>query len=258
MKTIFNYLLLNILIAQTAFATETQVFLQTDGQERINTTAMDSGDGIAFYAVAGRSYCCSVYKAHVTNFVDPSFPRFSDLKQIVVNSSTIIPFTARGTADPGIFLANNHPAPENARGCFTATISNRHIFAVTLSGNDVTNIASSCTETTLFGGFNTSVTDFNFLEIRNVSNVSVTGKISAFDSVSNQQVINDREFTVEAGRRLDVDIHSLTGPSKFGPVTLSHDGPPGSLQAQVSQYNLTSSSPLEIIPVAVEVLKPRH
>jgi hypothetical protein len=124
------------------------------------------------------------------------------------------------------------------------------------------NTYGHCTDTTLYGGFNTSVTDFNFIEISNVlksnsiSTGVITGKIVAIDSISDTIII-DREFTIQAGSRTDVDIHSISGPGKFGQVIIYHDGPPGSLQAVSSQYRIVTQNPLDFKPVSQQQFETR-
>ena len=122
---------------------------------------------------------------------------------------------------------------------------------------------ANCDETTLYAGFNTSVTDFNFLELTNLLDTGTTSGgsrdltaiVTAVNTVPNPDVtvINGESFTVPVGSRTDVDIHSRSGPGAFGPVKICHNGAPGSLKAVVSQYNITSTAPFDFAPVSQEV-----
>ena len=260
-------LLASCMLVECAFAVEAQPSLAVDKTDVTIVPLMDSGDSVIFQAQAGRSYCCEIYRAFPTTAIDGVFEaRFDSLVSVSpLGIATPLPFTARGQAEPeiplGVTSGATPPLPENTRLCFTASVSSLHgcgtKFGTNGNAANVPNIAVRVVETTLFGGFNTSITDFNFLEIRNISNVTITGKVDAFDSVTDQEVLSDVSFTVQAGKRVDIDIHSRTGPGKFGPVVLTHDGPYGTIQAQVSQYNIVTVSPLDFVPVAAERLQPR-
>ena len=92
-----------------------------------------------------------------------------------------------------------------------------------------------CNETTLYGGYNTSISEFNFLEVLNTTNSTITGAITATNA-DGTVIINQQVFTVQANRRADFDLHTAAGPGKFGLVQVVHTGPYGALQAYVSQY----------------------
>lgn len=92
-----------------------------------------------------------------------------------------------------------------------------------------------CIETTLYGGYNTSISEFNFLEVLNTTNTTITAAITATNA-DGTVVINQRIFSVAPNRRADIDLHTAAGPGKFGLLQLVHNGPYGALQAYVSQY----------------------
>ena len=108
-----------------------------------------------------------------------------------------------------------------------------------------------CDETTLYGGYNTNVNDFNFLEILNITNTTLNAAITATNS-DGTVVIAQQVVTVQPNRRADIDLHTPAGANKFGLLEVIHNGPKGGLQASVSQYDgtvsnfvLTSSLPLK-------------
>jgi hypothetical protein len=133
------------------------------------------------------------------------------------------------------------------------------IFAGNAAGTSTVteDVIMNCRETTLLGGFNTSVTDFNFLELTNSlnsNNGTITGTVVARNAISDTEILNVG-FTINPGDRSDIDIHSAAGPGAFGPVFVCHDGPPNSVVAVMSQYNITSQAPLEFEPVAQTVFQ---
>jgi hypothetical protein len=69
----------------------------------------------------------------------------------------------------------------------------------------------------------------------NISNKPILVKVTATNYDGNV-VINGGQFSIPAGQRVDVDIHSPAGPGVFGSLKLSHDGPLGAVQANLSQY----------------------
>ena len=121
-----------------------------------------------------------------------------------------------------------------------------------------------CEETTLVGGFNTSVTDFNFLEIsaqaKSTSTVVVSGRV-IINTVVNPQTIEIPfaiDFSGSTKQRQDISIHDAIGNTKdFGQVTLIHNGANGMVRARISQYRIVTLSPLDFEPVLQEVMTPR-
>ena len=167
----------------------------------------------------------------------------------------------RGTSEPAIGVYNGNQYPSLTRICFMAPTRSYYSFPIEL-GTLPADYTISCTETTLFGGFNTSVTDFNFLELTNTldgpaETETIKARIFARDSVSQQTIIHNSVVQIPPGDRRDVDIHSVAGAGAFGPLFVTHDGPPGSLKATVSQYNITSTNPLVFVPVARQELESR-
>ena len=132
----------------------------------------------------------------------------------------------------------------------TPTTTDRFILTVAAAKGGGELVRVRCFATTLFGGYNTNVNDFNFLELTNTGNATINGTITAinFDGTT---VINAQAFSVPSQRRVDVDLHTPAGADKFGLVRVTTDGPLGTLQAVVSQYAgtvsnfvLTGSAPL--------------
>ena len=124
---------------------------------------------------------------------------------------------------------------------------------------DAQNVLVRCYETTLTGGFNTSVTDFNFLEMTNTlgefktDDGVITGTITLWNSITNQEIL-EKSFSLAPGERKDENIHEAVGPGAFGTVQICHNAPQGALKGVVSQYNITNLSPLDFEPVLQQPL----
>jgi hypothetical protein len=168
----------------------------------------------------------------------------------IASVSTTIDATVDFT---GVDRSTTTPAHSHGkRLCFLSTVTE---FVSISFGNlapSPTNLDTQCNETSLFGGYNTNANPFNFLEISNTTNSTITGKIYAtnFDGTV---VVNGTAFSVAAGRRTDVDLHTPAGANKYGLLKIIHDGPLGALQANVSFYSgtpadLTLRGTVPVIP----------
>lgn len=135
-------------------------------------------------------------------------------------------------------------APSHSHGrrvCFIAPKTEVVLITTGTISTSPSPLDAQCNETSLFGGYNTNANPFNFLEISNLSNESISGKIYAtnFDGTV---VIDGNSFTVPAGLRVDVDLHTAAGANKFGILKIIHDGPLGGLQANTSYYSGTPAA----------------
>ena len=234
----------------------------TAGQTIKLTDVTGMVDEVDFIASAGRCYCCDIIEHTGSN------TRFGNMN-VFGNGSPTLQISNRGAAEPIIKDSGSDPNNES-RKCFSVSSSDPlDKFRVTMqilvggsgsgsiSGGDV---SITCRETTLAGGFNTSVTDFNFLELTNTlqanegDNGVITGRIIARNSINDTEIVNS-SFSVNPTDRLDIDIHSAAGSGAFGPIFICHNGPPNSLKAVTSQYNITNQSPLNFEPVAQTVFE---
>ncbi len=198
------------------------------------TYTVQTGDKFLIDLGASRSYACEAVP------LDP-LTEF-DFDQAVVGQATSgesIQAKFAGSIVPQI----GGETGGNADNRVTVTPTTTDRFALTVatakSGGELVEVR--CYATTLFGGYNTNVNDFNFLELTNTGNQTLSGTITAinFDGTT---VIDGLAFSVPAQRRVDVDLHSPAGPNKFGLVRVTTDGPLGTLQANVSQYSGTVSN----------------
>lgn len=229
---------------------------RTAGQD---ITLIASTDHIRFYADAGSSYSCEVLSPG-----GPANGYFSAPVRVIADNGT----GATTTVNPRACGSDNpRVGVDPARFCFIVpgTISFPLVEVdVGWTGMYPANVRLTCDETTLYTGFNTSVTNFNFLELTNTLDRAttesfllrdLTASITAINTVpaTDVVVINGASVTILANSRTDVDIHSAAGVGAFGPVKIAHNGAPGSLKAVMSQYNIVTTSPLTFAPVSQEV-----
>ena len=124
-------------------------------------------------------------------------------------------------------------------------------------------VANGDEVTTLYGNYNTSVSEFNFLELTartSLPTSTVTGTIRLKSSVTGIATTQPFSFSLDsttgASRRQDIAIHGLLrGFADFGEIKITHDGAPGQLSARVSQYDVTSVSPLDFTLVGQDVCR---
>jgi len=206
-------------------------------------TANDGGTSLAVGTTAftahletNRSYACSAHMAEIGNNLD--------ISSVIDPSAGSVIFSEIGNVTP-VMLADSSNDPDN-RVSITPSgsgtqVSGAYIISVLNGGSSASVGRLDCMETTLYGGYNTNVNDFNFLEISNLTNTTITGTITAvnFDGTT---VINRQAFSVSANNRADVDLHTPAGLNRFGVIRVTHNGPFGALQASVSQYSGTALS----------------
>lgn len=197
-----------------------------------------------------RSFCCTISSIHA------ALLRFGAVRV----GSVDLTVAERGFSDPILPFLSGNPNPARARVCFSSLpnsigfVSLQMLVSVSGEGGSASDVRVLCEETSLFGGYNLSVTNFNFLELTNTTSESISGEIRGTNSVTNEAFT--RDFTVAALARTDIAIHELVSGG-FGPVVITHDGAPGSLRAITSQYRIVSTDPLNFQPVKQDDFKTR-
>jgi hypothetical protein len=243
-----KYLLLALLlIIPFPSSSSAQTFFELAAGETFEFSSFDTSDTIFSTVENGRSYCCEVFHVGQSNVV----PRF---EEITSSGGTLENKASRGRNAPWLGAGTNSV---DSRQCFrfvAAESSPRTFITLDIEAVNppIPNARVRCRETTLFGGFNTSVTDFNFIEITNtLASTDIDGtinvKVQANANVAGGEVLNST-LTLNAGERKDVDVHSVVGKD-FGPVVITHNGPPGSIRAVNAQYRIVTQSPLDFEPV---------
>lgn len=214
----------------------------------------DSGDGIIDGSVVavqldeGLSYCCSFHPDNGGMAI------FAVSTTVAVDGAPSFTAVDRTGATPS--LTASTLGYTGSRLCFTATKTGTARITISdifVNSQPVTTI---CEETTLYGDFNTNANPFNFLEITNISNSTITGKIYA-TSYDGTTVINGTSFTIPSNRRVDTSIHDAAGPNVFGSIKIVHDGPLGSLKAKTSYYSGPVSA-LELKATVPATIRDRH
>ena len=200
-----------------------------------NTVLLAAGDVFLIDLQANHSYACDGIPESATSEFDwraQMIPGAGSPAEILVGKKA-------GDITPQI-TGESGGADDN-RITFTPTTSNRFSITVDDAEGGGESVRVRCFDTTLHSGFNTNVNDFNFLELTNVTNATVTGKVTAI-TADGTTVINGAGFSISAQRRADIDLHTPAGADKYGLVIVTHDGPVGALKGGVSQYSGTVSS----------------
>lgn len=222
-----------------------------------------SNEFVRFAADAGSSYACETP------------PLVATANSFLQNPVRVKP---NNGFDPAITVTarlcgsdNPRTGVDPSRLCFTVPRNIPYPLVevdVKWTGTYPVTVRVSCDETTLYANFNTSVTDFNFLELTNTLDTTtthafsprnLTATVTALNTIpaTDVVVIDNLSVSIPEGSRTDVDIHTAAGAGVFGPVKIAHNGAPGSLKAVVSQYNITSTNPLDFAPVAQDVAQTR-
>lgn len=189
---------------------------------------LNVADAILIDMEADRSYSCeAVPLGEATNF------DFSN--QVVGQGTSGLTFTGRHGGEISPIVGGESGDLADNRVIVTPTQSDRYRIEVASAATGGETVLIRCFATTLFGGFNTNVNDFNFLELTNTSNAEIVALVTAIE-FDGTVALDNTSFTVPAGQRVDVSLHDFAGMNRFGVVRVTHNGPLGSLVAAVSQY----------------------
>lgn len=123
----------------------------------------------------------------------------------------------------------------------TVTPSSSGTHRLVLTNNSFVNsytLKVNCMETTLYGGYNTNANPFNFLELTNITNATINGRIRGFNFDGSPTI--DTTFSLSPNSRQDFDLHTAAGSNKYGSLIVTHNAPYGGLKGGVSQYTPVS------------------
>lgn len=200
-----------------------------------NIFTVQPSDTVTVSLEAKRSYACTgIPTSSVSEFA------FSDS----VSDPDTNPITARkcGDISPRVTVESGADASvDDNRVCFTTAVAGTHTITIDDAVGGGEAVRLECVETTLYGGFNTNVNDFNFLELENVSNAAIVAKVTAKDNAGTT-LLNASSQSLAVGTRFDVDIHTSAGTDVYGPIIVTHDGPLGAIQGRTSFYTGTVSN----------------
>lgn len=219
----------------------------------VQITNVSNGSSISVRASNRGSYCCSVIRTggDSTAIEFSSTSNFSGVEEVV----------ARGVEHPSVRNSNN-------RWCWIDGSSSAGLYngarGLVFGSISTTTTANVwCEETTLYGNYNTSVSELNYLEITGrTGNTAATIKVKVRlkSSVTGTERTSDLTISLNSQTgdtiRRDVAIHELVGnTADFGDIKITHDGAPGQVSAKLSQYDITSTNPFNFVLVGQEVLK---
>ncbi len=234
----------SVSLASNAFAISTFLSVGNNTSASGSSLTVNAADIFVIDFEADKSYSCEA----IPTDIDSNFDFDTTLDGTTGTTPPTISARSTGNMTPAI-TGESGDAGNNRLSFITAT-ADRYQITVTNAkvGGEVVRVR--CLETTLYGGYNTNVNDFNFLELTNTSDDSISGTITA-TNFDGEVVIDEDDFTVAANSRSDIDIHTAAGTDKFGIIKVVHNGPFGSLQGVVSQYSgsvsdfdLSTSTPL--------------
>ncbi len=243
-----------------ASSAEAQINYQAQLGSIIDLASLGDSDFVTLGVQRNRSYCIEI-------FTYSNSAAFSTFSNIVTDNDTGLDeaVTVRGNAYPRVYGGIGFANSENARICLITGGSSQAAGSALLFDVRTTGALASgrstlkAVETTLTGGFNTSVTDFNFLELTNTTSLNglddgvISGIVIGRNAITDQEILN-LSFSVNPGDRVDIDIHTAAGPGAFGPITVIHNGVPGALKGVVSQYRIVSTNPFDFEPVVQQPL----
>ncbi len=195
-----------------------------------NTFLVSPADTFTINLQANHSYACDAIPESATT----EFDWLTTVSGTTGGSPEMI--TARAAGDITPPITGDTGSNDDNRLTFTPTTADRFRLTVDDALGASESVRVRCLDTTLYSGFNTNVNDFNFLELTNTTNATVSGKVYAI-TADGTTAINGSSFSVSASRRLDVDLHTPAGANKYGLVIVTHDGPLGALTGGVSQYS---------------------
>jgi len=202
------------------------------------------------------SFCCTATDAQL----DPEFGFVTQYGNGIIDTP---PHNYRGDYPPIVPTLSNAASPlasATSRVCVMSVEGDLFGFEVRPSsrtpGSTFSALEIKCDDTTLFGGFNTVVTELNYLEIINTSGQAVRAHLYGYRESTGGDRWIDQDLALSANdgngaaRRLDIDIHSYVGRGAFGTLILINDAPKGTLKADVAQYKITSLMPFDFQLVA--------
>lgn len=240
--------LFSVLIAGGGLAVADVPGFGNNGDSQITSIGASSSRSDDIYVEVNRSYECTVLSNNTSDtltllFVDGSGNALDATANKIRSIGNVTPqiLSESGAANNRLSIQPVLPYTSTTR------LRTTNISGSTISTERV------CLETTLYGGYNTNANPYNFLELTNITNASVTAKVRGYNFDGTATV--NSTVTIGPNSRFDVDIHSAAGQNKYGILIVTHDGPYGALIGYVSQY---TGTPESLIQTGSIKLKPRQ
>jgi hypothetical protein len=223
-----------VALADTAYVT---VGSRVANNNNNGLESLVAGDNVVINSVKGRSYACSYL---------PEDEKTVDMLSTVLDGNGD-PLTAVlcGDSEPIISTVDDNTKDDN-RLCFIAPTTGELSMGVgAVTGGSFILASIECLETTLFGGYNTNVSSFVFLELENRTTANVTASITIRQN-DGTVVADAVNVNVAPNSRTDFDVHTVAGANQFGSIIVSNTAPFGGLSGRVSSYSSTASGGLSL------------
>lgn len=256
-RILFCFLLIFCSLLRPENSIAANYFLQSNTV--FTTPAVTTADAFYFNISPDRSYCVEALTTTGTSWAVLNVVDTVDENLIITNSN-------RGEASSPVYPVFVPNLTPRARRCIISSgnylniSSYRLQVSLAFTGQNLgIGVLIQLNETTLIGGYNTSVSDYNFLELTNIlvanthDNGVITGKFIVRNSTTDQ-IVTTKTFTVNPQDRIDINIHEIVGPKSFGSITLLHNGPAGGLKGNVAQYRIVGGNPQDFEPVMQQPL----
>jgi hypothetical protein len=257
---LFAALLFSLIFpANTVRAADWQISVGKQAATGDGRFTVYDGDRLLVSLNENRSYCCQVDTEN-SGVLESTHPYFASEMVTAISGSGTLPLpitgTYKGLDSPPVTEGYQQTSAGQSRVCFiTPDIGPLWVavFALPIAAPQgvSTNVRASCEETTLFGGYNTNVSEFNFLEVTNTGTFA-TDIVAIIRDMAGAEL--DRLVWIHpAGVRIDIDIHSRVGAGNYGSIIIDSAGPRGSIKAVLSEYKITSRNPLAFEPTVKTV-----
>lgn len=223
--------------------------------------AIVSGTKFSTFLEVGRSYSCTISSN------DPA-------SELALSATVEKPYGVDGATkligdlSPGVAVPSTDADQKDNRisiipvplrlcrgglGCQDVGTSGLHQITATTKGGGE-QVEFLCEDSTLFVGFNTSVSDYNWLELERQIEGGIT-ILATFESSSGASRGTRSVDLISGGhRRFDLGVHDLVGRGVYGRIALRHNGPVGALRARLAQYTVQSG---KVVPTVSELASGR-
>ncbi len=209
-----------------------KTLLITPNKAEADDVVVSAGDIVKVHLQVGKSYECSITQKAVDSANE--FLTF-DLEALDPDGESIT-LTGLGNITPVIATPSGASSLKSRIG-ITPTKTGIHTLTPENSSGTDDAATIRCTETTLYGGFNTFFAQIPIVEISNTTETEITANVSATD-FNGDTIVEDVEVVIQPNSRTDEILDSIS-PSLYGEITVTAVAPAGALRATVAEYNFS-------------------
>lgn len=199
---------------------------------------VEQGDSFLLDTHFDRSYSCE-------GVPSDSLSEFAFDKEVAGTFDPSNVITARANGDMAPHVTGSLAAAGATRLSFIASKPDRYRLSVSAARAGGEDVRVTCHETTLIGGFNTHLNQYNYLELVNLSDRPISGAIVLTDNNHDERL--RLPFSVQGSSRVDFDLHSRVGRDYYGIVKIIHDGPFQALTGHVAFYSKRNPKASDIV-----------